>query len=143
MIHIGPELREPLERGLGIQLHGACTFVGVIGEQGVRGILGFDKISHTDCEMHALGVRGFMTHALLLVAGHWMFDASPNGWGVTRITARIPSRNTLLIRAALKAGFRQEGRQRKFYGTDDAIVLGLLASEYRYGNQQPTHRRAA
>lgn len=141
MIVLEPQvvLCEAVERALGIQLLGERTAIGVAGDDGIRGVLAFDKISSTDCEMHAAGQRGFITRGLLRAAGRWMFE----GWEVGRVTIRIPERNTYLIEIAERFGFKPEGRQRKLYGTDDAVVLGLLASEFSYVAQQTAHRSAA
>lgn len=141
MIVLEPQMAlcEALERALGIQLLGERTAIGVASERGLRGVLAFDKITATDCEMHAAGAPRFITPELLRAAGRWMFE----GWKVPRVTARIRWNNESLKRFALRAGFICEGTQRKLYGTEDAIVLGLLASEYRYVAQQAAHRRAA
>lgn len=56
-------------------------------------------------------------------------------WGVlgcTRVTMRMRESNTLAIKLALHWGAKAEGRLRKYYGTEDAIVFGLLKDEARH-----------
>lgn len=52
--------------------------------------------------------------------------------GVQRVTAITPSDPTTSVWQFLtRFGFQKEGRVRKGLGTDDAIIWGLLASEWR------------
>lgn len=56
-------------------------------------------------------------------------------WGVLgcqRITMHMRESNIPAIKLATHFGAKPEGRLRKFYGTEDAIVFGLLKEEARY-----------
>ena len=49
--------------------------------------------------------------------------------GCKRITAHIKPSNKRALSAAHRVGFKQEGRARKWFGNEDAIILGLLPDE--------------
>ena len=51
--------------------------------------------------------------------------------GCKRITAHIRPSNARAISAATRVGFMQEGRARKWFGNEDAIILGLLTDEVK------------
>lgn len=56
-------------------------------------------------------------------------------WGVLgckRVTMRIRESNTPVIKLVTHFGAKAEGRLRKYYGTEDAIVFGLLKEEARH-----------
>lgn len=56
-------------------------------------------------------------------------------WGVlkrTRVTMRFRESNIPAIKLAIHFGAKAEGRLRKYYGTEDAIVFGLLKDEAKH-----------
>lgn len=56
-------------------------------------------------------------------------------WGVLgcrRVTMHTRASNFPVIKLATHFGAKVEGRLRKYYGTEDAIVFGLLKEEARY-----------
>lgn len=52
-----------------------------------------------------------------------------NHVGCVRVTARSRASNTRVASLAKRLGFTQEGRLRRFYGDEDAILYGLLRDE--------------
>ncbi len=50
----------------------------------------------------------------------------------TRCTMRTRESNEQAIKVCIHFGARVEGRLRKYYGTEDAVILGLLKEECRY-----------
>lgn len=52
--------------------------------------------------------------------------------GVKRLTAHVRVSNAESLNIAERVGFRREGVARKWFGDEDAIVLGLLESDFRY-----------
>lgn len=121
-------LRDEIEATLGIQLVGCWYCIGVCDERGLRGVLAFDDIGERECEMHAAGEPGFMTPGLLKQAGSTIFDVLQ----CARVTIRFRASNIRLQRAVERAGFVKEGVLRRFFGDEDAVLMGLLATEYRY-----------
>ena len=134
-------LRDEIERALDVGLVGAWYCVGVGDGDGLRGVMAFDHIRRDDCEMHAAGIPGFMTPGLLRECGRVVFDVL----GCQRVTIRVRKSNIRLQRAAERAGFKHEGWMRRFFGDEDAALMGLLASEYPYHvqRQQTPNRSCA
>jgi ribosomal-protein-serine acetyltransferase len=91
--------------------------------------------------MHAAGAPGFLTAGLLREAGRVMFDVLQ----VQRVTIRCRASNLALQAAAERCGFKREGLMRRFFGDEDAAILGLLSTEYRFNVQrkETQDRRAA
>jgi RimJ/RimL family protein N-acetyltransferase len=50
--------------------------------------------------------------------------------GCSRVTSITPSQTASALRFLNKFGFRREGLIRRGFGTDDAIISGLLAEEW-------------
>ena len=123
-----PVLRDEIERALDVGLVGGWYCLGVGDEKGLKGVLAFDDIGARNCEMYAAGQSGFMTRGLLREAGRVMFDVLQ----VPRVTIRFRESNIHIQRAAERAGFKKEGVIRRFFGDEDAVLMGLLATEYRY-----------
>ncbi len=138
MIRLAPELTDVLERGLDMVLCGYWTILADYDDEGVRGLMAFDKITATDCEIHPFGQRGFLSRALLRAAGELVFSA----YNVERVTAHMRASNTTLHRVAERLGFVMEGRPRKYYGDEDAVMYGLLKEDYPHGFQQTPQARS-
>lgn len=134
-------LRDEIERALDVGLVGGWYCIGVGDGNGLRGVLAFDHIRRDDCEMHAAGKAGFMTRELLRECGRVVFGVL----GCQRVTIRVRKSNIRVQRAAERAGFTQEGVLRRFFGDEDAALMGLLASEYPYHvqRQQTPYRSCA
>ncbi len=49
--------------------------------------------------------------------------------GCKRVTAHIRPTNERALSAARRVGFKDEGRARRWFGNEDAIILGLLPDE--------------
>jgi hypothetical protein len=52
--------------------------------------------------------------------------------GCRRVTMRTRESNAAVIKLVTHFGARAEGRLRKYYGTEDAIIFGLLKEESRH-----------
>jgi RimJ/RimL family protein N-acetyltransferase len=52
--------------------------------------------------------------------------------GCERITIRTGRKNVALVGMALRWGWRVEGILRRWYGDDDAVVMGMLREECRF-----------
>ena len=69
--------------------------------------------------------------------GRWAFrgvirramDYAFREQGCKRITAHIRPSNERALSAARRVGFKDEGRARRWFGNEDAIILGLLPDE--------------
>lgn len=136
-----PILRDEIERALDVTLVGGWYCIGVGDANGLRGVLAFDHIRRDDCEMHAAGQAGFMTRELLRECGRVVFDVL----GCQRVTIRVRKSNIRVQRAAERAGFTNEGVLRRFFGDEDAALMGLLSTEYRFNvqRQQAPYRSCA
>lgn len=125
-------LRETLENGLQMAMVGAWVCIGDASDDGLRGIIGFDRITRDDAELHVFGCPRFLTRRILRAAGEVMFS----GYDVKRITAHMRASNTPLHRVAERLGFVREGQIRRYYGEEDAVIYGLLREDYPHGFQQ-------
>jgi RimJ/RimL family protein N-acetyltransferase len=52
--------------------------------------------------------------------------------GCNRVTMRMRATNYPVIKLVTHFGAKAEGRLRKYYGTEDAIIFGLLKEESRH-----------
>lgn len=66
--------------------------------------------------------------------GVWqtLTDYAFNQAGCARVTIHCRRSNVLTQRLAMKFGFVFEGIRRRFYGSEDAAMFGLLRSECRW-----------
>lgn len=87
------------------------------------GALIFNDYTGENIEM---SVVGLWTKKMFRVAGDYTF----NQLKVQRVTARTKSTNNKVVNVMVSAGFRVEGRARRYYpdGTD-ALLFGMLREE--------------
>jgi hypothetical protein len=57
--------------------------------------------------------------------------------GLPRVTGRIQADNLAALALDAHLGFRHEGIQRAQFGDQDAVLMGMLASECRWLGEQP------
>jgi RimJ/RimL family protein N-acetyltransferase len=87
------------------------------------GALIFNDYTGENIEM---SVVGLWTKKMFRVAGDYCF----NQLGVQRVTARTSVDKTKVINVIIAAGFRVEGRVRRYYpGGGDAVLFGILKEE--------------
>lgn len=79
-----------------------------------------DNIELTVASEGRWAFRGVIRRAL-----HYAFREQ----GCKRITAHIRPSNERALSAARRVGFKDEGRARRWFGNEDAIILGLLPDE--------------
>jgi RimJ/RimL family protein N-acetyltransferase len=66
--------------------------------------------------------------------------------GCRRVTTITPVKGERALAVNLKIGFQMEGRVRFGFGTDDAIIMGLLREEWlsgRFAPSRPVMKEAA
>jgi RimJ/RimL family protein N-acetyltransferase len=115
-----------------MQFAGYWAIVADYSDDGVRGMVAFDNITATDCRMHLLGHKGFITRGLLPSASGLVFSE----YNVELVTATMRASNIALHRVAESIGFVREGVLRRYYGDEDAALYGLLREDYPDGFQQ-------
>ena len=106
-----------------------CHAIGVVdgrGQLGAAAIYGPDD-DFKDCEISFALQPGFY----LSRAAISMFLRYPFGQlKYVRVTAVTPHKATSTRQFLEKLGFKREGVLRRRFGTDDAVVYGLLAKEW-------------
>lgn len=104
-----------------------CVAFGVVNGQGLLvGAVIFNDYEHRNVEMTIVGPRAFykdVAREIFLYA----FD----GLGCERISLTVPEKHVETIKKARKWGWEIEGRKRRYYGDDNAIIMGMLRSECR------------
>lgn len=61
-----------------------------------------------------------------------VFDYAFNQLSVERITVRAPAGNKPVLKLIEHFGWKFEGIMRRFYGSEDAFIYGMLRSECRF-----------
>ncbi len=97
----------------------------VIKERLVAGVI-YNTHEAANSYMHVAGLH-FTPDFLFAV-----FDYPFNELRKERVTAFINAGNKKAIKLVKHLGFKPEGRLRKYYGTEDAVIYGMLKSECRF-----------
>jgi RimJ/RimL family protein N-acetyltransferase len=84
--------------------------------------------SDHDIELNIFG-RAAVCRSAWDAMGDYVF----NTLGCSRITIKQKPGERAERKFALRLGFVEEGRMRNYYGDVDAIILGLLKKDFRYG----------
>lgn len=103
--------------------------IGIENGKGYCGAYVLNQFTGPDIELTIAG-RGAVSRTALSVIYDYVF----NQLGCLRISATCRTDNTQAIRLAERLGFKREGMSRKKFGNSNAVLLGLLREEYRYGN---------
>lgn len=110
---------------------GPCAALGVEANDGtpVGGVVFFNYNPHySSIEIAGAALRRkWLTLKLINEIMAYPFDQLKVG----RITALTPRKATSARRFLEQFGFKREGLARRGFGTDDAVLYGLLASEWR------------
>lgn len=109
------------------------TAIGLMNEAGVllAGVVYQNYIRGRDIQVHVAAVEGkqWMTKRWLGEVFRYPFEQL----GVHRITALVPSSNTVSQDFVLRLGFKREGRIREMLpGDEDLNVYGMLKRECRF-----------
>lgn len=110
---------------------GPCAALGVAGEDGapIGGVVFFNYHPHySSIEIAGAALQAkWLTRKLITQIMAYPFDQLRVG----RITALTPRKATSARRFLEQFGFKREGLARRGFGTDDAVLYGLLSSEWR------------
>lgn len=112
---------------------GPCSAIGVASETGepIAGVVyhnHFPQYRNIELSVAAISPK-WLTRPIITSLLRYPFVQL----GVQRLTVVTPAnRQTSVWRFLTKFGFKQEGLIRKGLGTQDAVVWGLLASEWRF-----------
>lgn len=107
-----------------------CNALGVVDGQGALGAVAI--YSGYDGDFHDIEISFAMEPGFYLSrAAISMFLRYPFGQlKCARVTAATPRRATSTRQFLEKLGFKREGVLRRRFGTDDAVVYGILAKEW-------------
>lgn len=117
--------REPFGKAFG-----PSTAIGVINEDGwlIGGVVyhGYDPDFRSIEMSFASASSRWLTRDIISVLLGYPFDQL----GCIRVTGATPKRSAAARRFVDKFGFKREGVIRKGFGSDDAIISGLMKSEW-------------
>ena len=125
MIDWGEHHREWLERTIGATLEPTAQF---LANSEPYGVVGFERYTGDDVEVHVAGERGFLTRRFLRALAHYAF----NDLGCARVTGRVPDFRPASLDVGLRLGFRHEGTLRRAHKGADFHILGMLREECRW-----------
>jgi RimJ/RimL family protein N-acetyltransferase len=92
-----------------------------------RGAVVFNDYADRNIELTCVG-KGAFTRDVCREMARVAFNVN----GCARVTIRTRQSNHALVGMALRWGWRVEGILRRWYGDDDAVVLGMLREECRF-----------
>ena len=115
-------------RQLGVNFHQPCYAIGVVNNAGEPvGAAVFNDFADRNIEVTMVGPGAF-SRSIARVMAEFAFNAN----NVSRLTVRTRAKNKKLAALIEKTGWKREGRLRRWYGDDDAIVFGMLRKECRF-----------
>lgn len=110
---------------------GPATAIGVVDERGelVAGAVyhAYDKWCRCIEMSCAASTSRWLTREIVCALLRYPFDQL----SCVRVTCVTPRKATSVRRFLQNLGFKREGLVRRGFGNDDAIILGLLQSEFR------------
>lgn len=116
---------------------GAASAIGVLDERGklVAGVVyhGYDPDCPSVEMSFAASTARWLTKALVCELLRYPFEQL----GCIRITGVTPRRATSARRFLDKFGFKREGLVRSAFGADDAVISGLLRTEWDPATWRP------
>lgn len=125
---------------------GPCEAIGVVDkDDNLIGGVVFNNYQpqYGNIEVSFAAIRAnWLTSHLVTGILRYAFDQL----GCIRITSATPKRNRRARQFLQKFGFKHEGTIRRAYGNDDAIISGLLASEWavhRFNRDRSSDDRSA
>lgn len=137
MITWDSEICRPwLEQKVGLKTHPETVFLGQVKRGKLETVIGFSHyVADTDIEVSVAseathgGVRGLIAAFL-----QYVFEQA----NCLRCTVRVRPSNTAAVALAKRVGFLQEGRLRRGFGDEDALLFGLLREQIQW-HQPATH----
>lgn len=102
----------------------------------LRGAVILNDYCDRNIELTCVG-SGAFTRNICEKLAHLVFQVN----GCHRITIRTRKSNANLIRMALRWGWKVEGILRRWYGNDDAVVMGMVREDCRLLDRWVTSRR--
>jgi RimJ/RimL family protein N-acetyltransferase len=113
------------------QAFGPATAIGVVDDQDelVAGAVyhAYDKWCRSIEMSCAASTSRWLTREIVCALLRYPFDQL----SCVRVTCVTPRRATSVRRFLQNLGFKREGLVRRGFGNDDAMILGLLQSEFR------------
>jgi RimJ/RimL family protein N-acetyltransferase len=102
--------------------------IGVEDNGQLCGVAVFNDYTRDNIEMTvATTGRGWAARRMLRAVFRYPFEQL----NVSRVTAHVRESNRKALKVAKAAGFREEGRQRRWFGDETAVVLGLLREDLK------------
>lgn len=138
-----PYVAKRLARDPTVSPFGAAQAIGVIDAAGslIAGVVyhGYDPDCPSIEMSFAAATAKWLTRDLICELLRYPFE----GLGCRRVTACTPRRATSARRFIDRFGFKREGCVRFAFGSDHAIISGLLASEWAQSrfNREPAPKR--
>lgn len=125
MIDWGEHHREWLESKIGATLGPDAVF---IANTKPYGVVGFERWTGDDVEVHVAGERGFLTRRFLRCLAGYAFGQLE----CARVTGRVPDFRPESFDVGKRLGFTHEGTLRRAHKGHDFHILGMLRQECRW-----------
>lgn len=109
----------------GLEFFPPCVAVGLAEGGALIGAIIFNNYTRSSIELSVAGETRAFTPRVV----RWCFRYVFGQLGCVRATLRTAKRNRPVRDLILRLGFRPEGKLRRYYGTDDAMIYGLLREE--------------
>jgi RimJ/RimL family protein N-acetyltransferase len=109
----------------GMEMFPPCVAVGISEGSDLIGAIVFNNFTGRNIEASVAGeTRAFSPRVI-----RWCFQYAFGQLGCSRATLRTRKRATEVRHLIERMGFKPEGKMRRYYGDDDAMVYGLLREE--------------
>jgi RimJ/RimL family protein N-acetyltransferase len=110
---------------LGTEFAEPCRAIGITNRHSrLIGAVIFNDFQEKNVEASFVGKGAFRKDVCRALARFAFLDLD-----CERVSITIRATNELVIGLAIKAGWRCEGRKRRYFGDDDAIIMGMLRKE--------------
>jgi RimJ/RimL family protein N-acetyltransferase len=109
----------------GMELFPPCVAVGISEGTELIGAVVFNNYTRTNIEASVAGETRAFTPKVI----HFCFQYAFGQLGCSRATLRTRKRATEVRQLIERMGFRPEGKMRRYYGDDDAMIYGLLRQD--------------
>jgi RimJ/RimL family protein N-acetyltransferase len=101
--------------------------IGIMSGPRIIGAAVLNAYDASNVELSAVG-RGAFT----LKVCRELADLAFNKLMAERVSITVRASDQYVLRLARKFGWRDEGRKRRYYGAEDALILGMLRIECPY-----------
>jgi RimJ/RimL family protein N-acetyltransferase len=120
----------------GMEFFPPSLAVGLAENGTLVGAIVFNNYTRSSIELSVAGETRAFTPRVV----RWCFGYVFGQLGCARATLRTAKRKRRVRDLILRLGFRPEGKLRRYYGTDDAMMYGLLKDEAGRW-LRPAHRK--